>query len=282
MSPVSLPETSRALYELDTDFDRRIGLHLVDEQRITEYGLVVGQEVFDPSRHNVAQIDPASMEDGPNSQLAVNRLMPFNRLVMNIMVDATEQPPVPDFLAPLVQAKRNLMVEIAEALRGSMYMGDRARVNVLGSAIDFSPIPMANHFPVAAGSAELYEQLARISREGSLSVLISDFERLNPSLLPPGLIGIKVNHPLELKLPADSGKIPFGGTKESRTYVPKQLAKTNAELAMRHQTIVDNLVASGVMPVSVVFDPKVSDNFDVVQTDSRLAVAVRRLESGNF
>src|SRR5690606_16110980 len=111
-------------------------------------------------------------------------------------------------------------------------------------ALDFlEKVTIVDNDDNTRDEADVYEAVA----EG-LSFIVSDFQRFELAEKfsnRADVVALKVNHPMELEVPANVGHLILGGLVEINTNNARELAAYNAELADYHADIVARIKATG-------------------------------------
>jgi hypothetical protein len=276
----NLPQTGQALRELRADASKGFGMHYGDEHAVGTAGFVVGEVPFDPSRHLASDIDPMSMGEWTMGMPQVTQVMPYRPINMNIVLhrDPTEQN-LPHYLQPIRAHKNELARGLQTAIDESKQRTDKANTYLVGDTTDAFELGFDVHPVRGTESPEkAAEAIAGLCLNG-LTIVISDFNNLP---LKRGnktnfarTIGVKANHGLELKIPANVGRLSVGGLHEVDTNKPKKLAEANTRLAAHHAGVCRNLGGLGIAVAQVAYDNQQNAGFNAREADRQIATAVR-------
>jgi len=271
-----LPRTEEALNELIANQPRGTGTHAQEHARRSRSGRMLGYVPFNPIRHLPTDITPFSPMAVALGHDEVRKIQPTRPLNANIVLDFQAKNELPGVTKAKVDLAKDLRQTLDDALTNPH---DRLQVYTLGRLGTYAGIqnyaePLTSDTrPEAA--REALESLA--SRD--FTVVVSDFEWLSPAQDTENTlrnaVAIKVNHRFERELPAKIGMFSLGGWAEVNTDKRRELAAANRDLAAHHDQVVAGLEAAGASVASVVFDPRLSQGFDVLATDQAIAQAVK-------
>lgn len=271
-----LHETEAAFAELAATKQHEFGVRHGLQARVGHRGIDVGEQSFDPARHNLTDINPLSLMGMVTDQPHVRVVLPDLPMEISI-VTHNETGKDPQGLA---ETKQLLGQELRHAIESSVpRIGDRIFSYHIGetdkkrkfSGIEFIEVsddPMVN-----------VKTVEDICHDG-LTFVISSFARNLPLGINSSFentIGIKANNPLELQLPSD-GNVRLGGSREVSTHAER--AEMNAKLDKYHSGIEHRLQSAGILLAKVVFDGNHPSgmSFDPRKADISIAEAVRSLE----
>ena len=277
MSSPELVQTSQALNDLSSQI-RSSGLHI--SEKVAYQGIPLYNEVFDPLRHQVRDIDPFAEETFGLPM--VQRSISYGGLAIKLVLDVQPNPVprnIPE-LALLNQVKEEATRNLVSGLYNSASLGDKVEVvkfdNSFGVGID----RVDNESVIKTKSAQDKARiLAEESYGADYTFLISDFVSLYPSDYPNprpfSVVSLFLSHPLERELPPKIGRVSMGGGEEANTNNPRSLAKENQRLSERTQTITTQLRRMRQSPVDVIVSTD-QFGFNLKGTDRKIAQALRK------
>lgn len=274
-----LKQTRHAIFELQSSEERGVGMHMGDELAIGVPGIPIGEVAFDSSRHLAEAINPFSVGEMMTGMPHVTQVMPFRHLEMNVVL---HQDPADRrlhrWLQPVREHKRWLARQLFSAIDDSKQMLDQTNLYVVGDSEDIDDLPGIADIRRNTESADnASKEIAQICLQG-LTFVISDFNNLPLGRLQAAYtqaIAVKVNHALELKIPANVGIFPLDGATDVDTRKAHKLKAANDGIQVKHSRIEDSLVESGFRLARAVYDPKSSVSDSLSATDENIAKAIR-------
>lgn len=272
----SLPRTEQALADVIANRPIMFGVHDGEEIRAGSHGVYIGERPFDPARDSVDQINPLSVWETITDEPHVALTIPEHPLHVNVVTHERQQP-AQDLLG-IIPTRRRLAAELTEALYDAMPgMSDRVSRYAVGEAATQNDEVEA---VVTDGQPETdVRQVAELCQNG-LTFVLSDFLKLplekeaNERSLP-ATVAVKMNHPLDLALPAGVGRIASGyGGGEINTNDSKQLQAVNARMAAAHEHTLNRLQASGLAVAHLVLNAQMAQGAGYQEADQSLAKAI--------
>lgn len=256
---ISLNKTEQALQELYAHTYRNPGMHTYPEQRVAADGLDLGSQDFDAERHEAHLIDPLSAMEEVFETPQVRLVLPNKPIIATIIMDKRVQ----DVNQRIADSKLRAIQEIGSLIYDST------------APLDF----VFNKAVLETGSSDEEDQKDVIDETNQgLGIIVSDFSRFDFKKGEFGnrsdVLAVKVNHPIELEVPANVGRLVLGGIWEINTDNADELADYNQALAERHAAIMENIRNAGATCVQVVVDANVDHRFDRLTTDKILATAI--------
>jgi hypothetical protein len=273
-----LIQTERALAEFAGNRPLGYGGHLETNPAAGVFGLPVGNVPFDAARHSVAHIDHFSPLGLAMGEDYVREVLPYRPMSVNLVLDYSAR----SEHQAITKAKELLMDDIATAIEYSMpHMTDQVQSFRLGSsASDHGYSSRAMELPAEQKTEEIEESIAGLAIRG-LTIVISDFERFSFAGRNGDLgmmVAVKVNHPMEMSLPAGIGRVSLGQWNEVNTNSSRQLKAANTRLSTHHEAIVRNLETGGAAVAQVISTPKSIMGYDVQAADGSLSSAVESVK----
>ncbi len=260
---MQFPRTQEKLYEMAASQPLMAGVHQSDMPTTGRYGLVMGEAVYDPLVDTPSNIKIDSVKARITGAPHTRVIIPRENMNANLVVDTESGNG--DYWH-IAKHKQKLAIDIANSIwEASPSSTDWFNVYYLGDNASRELTHIADPIEV--------KEVAGVCVSG-ITMVMSDFQRLRFDQKLTNSIGIKVNHPAELELPANVGIIPVGAGIEVDTDKPRKLNRANEQLLARRQEILGLMAASGLKAVEVVFNPKFSNGFDSVKTDMDLAQAI--------
>lgn len=254
----SLVQTEQVLRDLYAHTDSNYGVHTFPEQRVSAAGIDLGSLDYDPERHEAHMIDPLSAMQDVFDVPQVHVQLPFRPIVASVITDRR----IEDVNPRIAESKLLAIDSIGGALVKVMPPLDFVKV----AEIDFGSTDEADE-----------RDAVRLANEG-LGIIVSDFSRFNlgPKTFSgrSDVLAVKVNHPIELEVPAGVGRLVLGGVLEINTDNPNELEAYNHDLSNYHASINERIRQSGAVCVQVVTDASVGHRFDSVLADTELASAI--------
>lgn len=271
-----LPKTSGALSESMANNRTGPGAHAFANNRAGGGGLFLGEVPFDFQQHEVTDILSSSSMEVVTGEPHVGMYRPNHPLHMNVVTDYGND--ADD--ARIMRVKRLAARNITEGILGQLTsVTDRLESYAVG-ALGSSRLPRGQFMLADRDKTEeeRAKAVARLSLEG-LTLVISDFRSLPLATSKVGsykeTLALKVNHPLERRIPANIGFLSVKGLFEINTGKSRELEKANQRLEEQHKRKVGELEDAGITVVSVVIDPKSPQKVDVRELDRSLARGVK-------
>jgi hypothetical protein len=279
-----LEKTSAALYYLMGDNTRQFGQHLRTDIVVGQPGINVGETMFDPTLYDSSAINPLAITpmllgtDMPYADLRV----PYAPVELNVVVEDNSGSRMKhEWIEPIVECKRTIGTELVRLIEDAKQPADSVKLHVVGAPSDLSAYGRHDVTVIETNtSEESTRAVAEICRKG-ISFIISNFERLPLDEMKDinfrNIVGIKVNHPLEIAYPANTGVWTLSGLKEVNTNNPKKLDEINEKLMAKHLDIVRRLGSKSVRMAKVVYDDSYRSGLNVAEIDRELSSAVLEL-----
>jgi hypothetical protein len=274
-----LPRTSEALGDWQTNYEFGLGSHTDPTISVGAYSnLILGEVPFDPLSHHPMDIDHTSLMGAATGELYVTEVLPERPMGVNLVIDSTHRAEHPVVTRGKEKLAGVLEPAIEEALPG---MSDHI---LTYRAVDgSSDVKHRYEEALPADDPESYAKNLKQLALGGLVFVITDGRKMwlpEGSLKGSPIVAIKINHKLELPLPANKGVLPVlgsdGRVEEVDTSSPKELRAINAVRKEEHAAIVENLQEAGVAVAEVVTDSQVL-GFNLRQADKSIARAVNAL-----
>ncbi len=276
-----LPRTHDALIELAANSQFAVGVHSHDQIRTGQMGIPLGSVEFDPYKHEVTDIDLLSVMGEATGEHYVNEVLPNKPVNINVLTDYQNTGDIPK----ISSLKKLISFALTETIEGALPSITDRQFNY-----SFGPLPedvRTTNTPESLAS-ETEEQRAESIKGlcvNGLTLIISDFRNFPAAYLLQNelsdAVAIKVNHPAQLKIPANVGVISLGKGVEVNTNIPASLNIVNSHLATQREKLLTNLGYAGLSVVEVVYDPKQPSKFDDTKTDSDLAEALNAYAKSN-
>ena len=273
-----LEQTSAALQDYVVNQGFLPGVHGSIQPQIGGKGRVVSDVLLNPSNFDLSAIDPFSIDGIVSDGIYVTRTIPHKRLYVSVIVQADRAQDHPGIVA----AKRQLASTLLETIDASM--PDR-RDRVYGYYLGNDPFQLDDFdveaLPYSTDSTVNTRTVADVCQQG-LAFVISDFKRLqfgqeHRSSLPAA-VAVKLNHPFELAIPANSGNWTLGGGKVLKTNNMGKLAQANNELRAYHDQQESLLRAARFAVAAVVSEPKNHVlGFNEQLADDAIATAIQSI-----
>jgi len=279
-----LPLTGQAMFELSTEYGRRIGSHMGSQLSFEENGVFAGEEPFDPNKHPVSAIDPMSFGEVVFGVPFVSQVVPYRPVDISVVLHQDPRLRVlPDYLQGIREYKRELATKLFKSIFESKQMSDTLRLFIIGDTEGVT-VDVPGEVKAVEDTKEpeaAANTIGTICNNG-LAIVISDFSDLPLEKLQGvnfnNTIAIKSNYELELALPANVGRLPAGVDGEVvNTNKPKELAKFNEGLVVLHDGIVNRLESAGITVARVIFERLLSSGFELRKTDEQIADAVHHV-----
>jgi len=268
----TLPHLQHALEQLPASQLLRSGEHGSMRLKVGAQGLAVGEAPFDPTIHDPESIDPLATWGLVTEEPYVSIVEPQYSFDINVVVDNSPSNDDPGIIA----TRRLLGRQLLRAVDESSVQTDHLHAYIIGSP-EGLPYDYRTEFIKPDPGVK---KLGEIGASG-LTFVISDFNELALEQLDPRdmttTVGIKVNHPFELSLPAGKGKWARGdGKPATNTNRPGPLQARNTELRQLHERTVQRMQRAGMTVAHVLFDEsKVATlGIDIPQADRAITSAL--------
>lgn len=272
---VALPETAHALDSLAANGHFGVGEHRAHMIQAGVPGLQLGYEAFDPRRHQTHQIDVLAPFTDFLGEEQVQLVRPERPLLINVITDYSSVNQHPVLSETKSRLAEDLGDSIAEALPG---MNDRVRFFAVGDGV---PRDLGNEVEIIEidDTEVLTKEIDAIAMDG-LTFVVGSFNRLKLAESRRGgeVVAVKVNHPLDRRIPANIGIVGIQGLGEVNTRKSKSLGLINDRLELRHQGIVRELEDNGVVVASVVAALQNPSEYDIQAADAEIASAIASLQ----
>jgi hypothetical protein len=281
---MQLPYTAHALAEISGFQRAYLADHQGSQIRVAQAGTVVGEESFDFDLHDISDIDPFSltafMGGGPQVQLRI----PEEVLPVNIVVHS--DPKERDDPEELLLGRKILTRELQRSLEDSLPQGDQVGFYVAGYRDPHLLERRAQYVEGTEVPSAAAQAIARLSLSG-LTVVIGTFQNLPLEQAQRPLrstVGIKVNHPWDLELEANTGRhdtghpdMPVVATDRGMfsKKLPQELIDYRAIQVKRHLAIMARLDGAGLKMAQAIFDKQRAGYTDVRAVDKSVARAVQ-------
>ena len=267
------PETTSALSELAANAQYGYGDHTEQVIRTGVAGLPLGDTQFDPTRHQLSDVNHLAPLSAATGDMYVREVLPRRPISVNVVLDVRTGREHPVITNQKQRAQQMIAHGLVEALPG---ITDHAATYVLSDGttrnqIDFDGENVPVHDDEDAG-----RKVEDIALSG-LTFVVSDFKQLRLQRIDGQMIAIKANHPLERSIPRNIGFVSLGGAVELDTHDRRQLERVNTALWHRHLDIIDDIKKTGAKAVSVKAEPKSEHGFYVQHTDHRIAAVVHEM-----
>lgn len=274
---MALPNTTDALSTLLTNQRWSQGANQASHIEVGSMGIVLGDVEYDPTKHSPSDINPLSLMAEATGIEHVQQNMPEKPLNIGVIVDVASIDDDPRIRARKMDAARQLTGLLADAMPS---ITDHIHSYVVGSgSYAEAAIGESQMMGIEASDEQRALQVAQFCLDG-LTFVISDFRRLplaNAGQRFSEAVAIKLNHPLERRIPGGIGVIGLGNGYEVDTNSDKQLAIVNNKLEAKHQATVEALEHRGLEVASVLIDPFAVDGIDHKSSDNAVASAINRL-----
>lgn len=271
-----LAQTSEALDEVMANRSMGFGEHCASNLETGIPGLDVGYRQFDPTRDQVGQIDLMSPMAECLGDYQVKLVIPNYPLHISVVTDYTSAVQHPSF----DRTKTVLAEDIGQAIEGALPgMTDRVEYFAVGDAVpDGLGIDVETIRTDDSGATA--EAIKQIVFDG-LTFVISSFSNLDftRDQVQDALVAVKVNHPLERRIPDGLRRtIVLGGLTELNPRKKKDLQAYNLALQQQHQEVVARLEAAGAGVASIVAsrDPH---GYDLDAADTEISNAIRTVSN---
>jgi hypothetical protein len=274
---MSLPNTTDALSALLTNQRWSQGANQTSHIEVGSMGVVLGDTEYDSARHSPTDINPLSLMAEATGMDYVQQVISEKPLNISVVTDLGNMDDDSRISRRKHDVARNLTSLLTDAMPS---ITDYVHSYVVGAGVHAeAAIGESQMLGVEASDQQRAAQVAQFCLDG-LAIVISDFRHL-PLADTDGrfneTIAVKLNHPLERKIPEGIGVIGLGNGYEVDTNSDKQLAIINEKLDLRHQATVEALERSGIKVASVVIDPIALGGLGYDSADEALAEAINRL-----
>lgn len=266
----AMTKTVSAIAELPPNIRTGEGSHTERRASIGAVGDVLGDIEFDPGEHQPANINPTSMLAEVLGTPHVRQVERGRPVGIRLIVDAFRNEEHPAVTEAKIRAAQSLAELLHQGIRET---SNRLQVFSVGESMsdrlhDMRPTTVRDD-----------DEFVEIASRGLAIVISDDFDALQAerSTSFPTLIGVKLNHPAELHIPAGINFIPLGGWSEINTNKTEQYIYVNERLRAHHRQIKGSLESAGAVVASVVTDPPHLNGFDVLNADQNIASAIRQL-----
>ncbi len=279
-----LPESEVAFAEVAASESYTFGAHTGPEVLAGAQGRDVGEMTFDATLHDPADINPLSLWQQITGEPQVDMVIPDRPLHFNVVAHQRRSTEADYF--DIHRSKRELAGTVVSALEQSLPgMTDKVWSYEVGEAAtqdapDHVEVITTNGDPAVDAA-----QVADLCQDG-LAIVISDFLSLpiesTPKATFPYTVAIKANHPLDLSLPANCGRVPsgvMGG--EVNTDDPRVLKEVNRAMEKAHNDTITRLEEVGIAVGQIILNRRVHPvfGFDIDAADLEIATAIRSLIS---
>lgn len=265
-----LHETSDALGDFAANTQYGFGSHYERNIRTGVAGLPLGDTEFDPTRHQLSDINHLSPMTDLTGEFYVSEVIPQRPLTVNVILDGRGGNEHHVIAAQKRRAQQGISTGLVEAVPG---ITDHAAAYVLSDENTRNYTNFDGEYLPVRSEEEAGRIVEDIALSG-LTFVVSDFKKLRLQRIDGQMIAIKANHPLERAIPQNIGFVSLGGAIELDTHNLRQLNRVNSALEQRHDAIIDGIQAAGAKAISVQAVPKSEHGFFVMNTDRRIAEAV--------
>lgn len=271
-----LPETAHAIQDLSANVAFGQGDHDSVSVKAGGPGLIMGAVPFDPFVHEWADIKPGSMMEMVTGLPHVEMVRPARPVVINVITDYSGM----NYYEPMTKAKRRAAQKITNGLIDSIQsVTDRIDTYTIGAKKDELPDMYTEELTGEhASQIEKAEAIADVAAH-DYTIVISDFTQLPMESVRADFsrtVGVKLNHLLERKIPANIGVIAVSGV-EVNTNKSRKLSARNTELQRAHEASIYRLAACGLRVASIITRADVPSGIDVAQTDVDIANAIQAI-----
>ncbi len=273
---MSFSRTEAAISEVAANLKVGMGGHIEERVRSGVPGLAVGEVPFNPVIHDPEAIKPFSFMEEVVGGPHVDQVLPKRPTEVTLINDYGNRTDID----AISSSKRRAALAIAVGLESALGVGDKLYRYATGVdglvPADIGDIELES----LENSEEYRAQSVAMRCMGGLALVLSDFHKLPLHEVQAdysSTLAIKLNHPLERRIPANVGVIGLGGDLEIDTDKPKNLAKANEMLDARHNLVVDRLQSAGMTVVSLVSLPSSEAGIDLNIADDVIAQGVNTL-----
>lgn len=279
---INLPETESAFSQLTSNMAHGDGMHTLYRPAVGSSSRIIGEEEFNPLKHNPLHVNPLSfggIVTGKNHVQVVNPNKPVaTNLVIHRCVDALEDSQVAAAKAILMDGMATTMEQVAL----DAGMGNVVTRYVVGHPLDYDWDDIRNEIVPAETEEDTAEEIRTISSEG-LTFIFSTFDdlRFDEKDFLQGAVAVKINHARDLYVTPGQGVIPAGEIREVDTDDPEELEVVNEILAGYHASIENSLNAAGLLVARVIFDGSGEYGIDIDKTDTELSTKIIELAQAN-
>jgi hypothetical protein len=281
---LQMERTEEALAEVYASHVRKRGSHRSNVVRTRNSGRFVEEVAFKRGVHRQSDVNPFSLTGMVTGKKFVKRINPQNPLEITVI---THRNPNENSHPSIVEAKQLLADGIQLALTSSLPgPTDRIEHFVVGEPTEldkaYEDVTIVSETKNPSKAAR---KIIEISQEakGPTFVISPSFDEL---ILPKteinretltGMIGVNVNHPIELDLSHLAGQnavIRTGGTGEVDLLDEEQVDYVNNKLQAYHNRTVKQMQKSGLAVANIVFNAGLEYGLDLDSTDIEVANAV--------
>ena len=282
MSSLSL--TEQALANIAGNEQFVFGFHDGEDIRTGVIGRDIAETDFDPAIHDPSDIDPLSIWEDITGAQQVQQTIPDRPLSLNLITHVRQQQAADYF--DIQGSKRHLAGELRQALTRSLPgMTDMIMDYEVGDVSNLETASHAEVIDTQGDSVKEAKLIAEICQNG-LSIVISDFLNLplteRSSERFPATVAIKANHPFDLSLPADCGKIPLGKNGgEVNTGNRRELQSVNNDMRISHEQTIARLQKAGIAVAQIIFNRRDFPilGFDLDAADMQIASALAQIST---
>ena len=282
---MQLPHTEHAIAEISGLQRSYMGGHEGRELRVADAGLIVGEEAFDSSVHEVSDIDLLSLSTFMDGDHRVPIRLPDQSLPVNVVVhsDPLERTDPEEVLL----GRKILTRELQRSLEDVLPHDDRIAFYVAGYEDPRLLERRAQYLRGTETPSAAAHSIGRLATDG-LTVVISTFKNLPLEQAQRrfrSTAGVKVNHPWDLRLQPDTGKhdtgdpdMPVVNTDRGRMSkkLPQELVDYWAIQEQRHYETIARLERAGLKMAYAIFDKQRRPDFaDSTVVDRQLARAIQ-------
>ncbi len=253
---MNYPNTIQAFKTLPPNRDFGSGGHTDRREQAGCSGSVAEDVRFTPGRHTAADVNPLSFLGAMMGDDYVRQVQPDRPLHTNVVLDSLGEG---DGLA-LARVKRVAANALAFGLFSDLAQtSGSVRMFTMNGAVETS-LTGVERASTLFSSGEMLD----ICRNG-LTVVVSDFKATADEFAAAGrlggdVVGVKLYHPAERRLPGNVGTISLGSGIEVDTNNSRLLASVNSRLEACHQRIVGDLSGVGMSLAEVELTPQVQGN----------------------
>ena len=276
-----LHETEEALFEYRGLDDEGFGSHVVDDVSVAA-GRVIGEKEF-----SIAEDDPMDINRFSTMGLITHRpyvdiVKPVTPLSMQIVTYHRTDNSNPDLARRKLLVARSLATELADSLPGHH---DKALYfDVKEDHIDDDEYPLGEELETHS-PAESAEAIADLCLNGVLTVVLADFADLPlEEDRFVNAIGVKINHPVELKINLNCTnkkdrkgfELRTGKQRALRSYEEVDLFNVHI-LDQYHKNLERSMQFAGLVVARAVYTEDKFYPFNVDEADRSIAEAIKEL-----